>query len=169
MLSENIKAIRKAKGLSQEELAIKLNVVRQTVSKWEKGLSVPDADILVSIAAALDTPVSVLLGETITAPTADDLKVIAEKLEIINLQLAQRKRFRHKLVLGILLSLCIIIIAIFVSLFLLGSPYLNWDYSDPELAVVGVLFHAFEWFFIRIAPITLIVIVALILIVRKKL
>ena len=169
MLSENIKAIRKAKGLSQEELAIKLNVVRQTVSKWEQGLSVPDADILVSIAAALDTPVSVLLGETITAPTSDDLKVIAEKLEIINLQLAQKKRFRHKLVLGILLSLCIIIIAIFVSLFLLGSPYLNWDYSDPELAVVGVLFHAFEWFFIRIAPITLIVIVALILIVRKKL
>lgn len=39
MLNENIKALRKAKGLSQEELAIKLNVVRQTVSKWEKGVS----------------------------------------------------------------------------------------------------------------------------------
>ena len=39
MLNENIKAIRKAKGLSQEELAIKLNVVRQTISKWENGVS----------------------------------------------------------------------------------------------------------------------------------
>ena len=46
MLCENIKAIRKSKGLSQEELAIKLNVVRQTISKWEQGLSVPDADLL---------------------------------------------------------------------------------------------------------------------------
>ena len=39
MLNENMKAIRKSKGLSQEELAIKLNVVRQTISKWEQGIS----------------------------------------------------------------------------------------------------------------------------------
>lgn len=49
MLKENIKTIRKAKGLSQEELAIKLNVVRQTISKWEQGLSVPDAEMLVTL------------------------------------------------------------------------------------------------------------------------
>ncbi len=53
MLSENIKAIRKSKGLSQEELAVKLNVVRQTISKWEKGLSVPDSDMLLSLSEAL--------------------------------------------------------------------------------------------------------------------
>lgn len=63
MLNENIKALRKAKGLSQEELAIKLNVVRQTISKWEKGLSVPDSGMLIQIADALDTTVNVLLGE----------------------------------------------------------------------------------------------------------
>ena len=50
MLSENLKNLRKAKGLSQEELAIKLNVVRQTVSKWEKGLSVPDSEMLIRLA-----------------------------------------------------------------------------------------------------------------------
>lgn len=44
MLNENIKTIRKSKGLSQQELAVKLNIVRQTVSKWEQGLSVPDSD-----------------------------------------------------------------------------------------------------------------------------
>ena len=39
MLNENLKAIRKSKGLSQEELAVKLNVVRQTISKWVYGKS----------------------------------------------------------------------------------------------------------------------------------
>ena len=57
MLSKNIKAIRKSKGLSQQELAIKLNVVRQTVSKWEQGLSVPDSDMLISLSEVLETPV----------------------------------------------------------------------------------------------------------------
>ena len=77
MLSENIRAIRKSKGLSQEELAIKLNVVRQTISKWEQGLSVPDSSMLISLSAALETPVSTLLGETVREPKADDLKVIS--------------------------------------------------------------------------------------------
>ena len=54
MLNENIKRIRKSKGLSQEELAIKLNVVRQTVSKWENGLSVPDSSMLIILANELN-------------------------------------------------------------------------------------------------------------------
>ena len=61
MLNENLKAIRKTKVLSQEELAIKLNVVRQTVSKWEQGRSVPDAELLLSLSEVLETPVSTLL------------------------------------------------------------------------------------------------------------
>ena len=65
MLSENIKVMRKAKGLSQQELAEKLNVVRQTVSKWEQGLSVPDADMLLTLSEVFETPVSTLLGETV--------------------------------------------------------------------------------------------------------
>lgn len=65
MLNENIRAFRKAKGLSQEELAIRLNVVRQTVSKWEQGRSVPDADMLIALSETLETPVSILLGETV--------------------------------------------------------------------------------------------------------
>ena len=90
MLKENIKSIRKSKGLSQEELAIKLNVVRQTISKWEQGLSVPDSEMLVSISEVLETPVSTLLGETISESEVDNLKAISEKLEIINLQLFKR-------------------------------------------------------------------------------
>lgn len=62
MLAENLKALRKAKGLSQEELAARLHVVRQTVSKWEKGRSVPDADLLIRLAEELDTTSAALLG-----------------------------------------------------------------------------------------------------------
>ena len=91
MLNENIKAIRTSKGLSQQELAVKLNVVRQTISKWEQGISVPDSDLLISLSEALETPVSTLLGETVMASDVDTLKAISAKLEVINLQLAKRK------------------------------------------------------------------------------
>ena len=78
MLNENIKNLRKSKGISQEELAIKLNVVRQTVSKWENGLSVPDSSMLISLAEELDTSVSILLGETVNETNQNDLKTISE-------------------------------------------------------------------------------------------
>ena len=96
MLSKNIKALRKAKGLSQEELAVKLNVVRQTVSKWEQGLSVPDSEMLLRIAAELDTTVNVLLGDTVDAEESSDLKTIAAKLEVLNEQFAKRNETRRK-------------------------------------------------------------------------
>lgn len=168
MLSENMKVIRKSKGLSQEELAIKLNVVRQTISKWEQGLSVPDSDMLISISEALETPVSTLLGETVTETEADDLKALSEKLEIINLQLAQRKTTRRKILHWVLISLCIIIVIITAVLILINSPYLGWNYNDPETAVVGVAFHALEWLFVRLAPIILIGSIVGIFLTRKK-
>ena len=89
MLKENIKTIRKSRGLSQEELAIKVNVVRQTISKWEQGLSVPDSEMLIRISEVLEIPVSTLLGENISEFKKDDLKVISDKLEIINLQIGR--------------------------------------------------------------------------------
>lgn len=152
MLNENIKATRKSKGLSQEELAVKLNVVRQTVSKWENGLSVPDSDMLISISNVLETPVSTLLGETVTEPEADDLKAISEKLEVINLQLAQRKHASRKILHWLFISLFAVLVIIYAILIALNSPYLGWDYSDPETAVAGTAFHLFEWLFVRSAP-----------------
>lgn len=168
MLNENIKAIRKSKGLSQEELAIKLNVVRQTVSKWENGLSVPDSDMLVSISEVLETPVSTLLGETVVESKADDLKVISEKLEVINLQLAQRKIGRRKMLHWLLISLCAVIVTVFAVLIVLGSPYLGWNYNDPETAVFGAAFHAFEYLFIRLSPVILIGAIVGIFLTRKR-
>ena len=92
MLNKNIKALRKAKGLSQEELAIKLNVVRQTVSKWEKGLSVPDAGMVIQIAEVLNTTVTVLLGEEIPdSDESDCIKLLAAKLEVLNEQYSKHE------------------------------------------------------------------------------
>ena len=168
MLSANLKAIRKSKGLSQQELAVKLNVVRQTVSKWEQGLSVPDSDMLISISEALETPVNTLLGETVIETEADTLKAISEKLEVINLQLAQRKNTRRKIIRWLLISLCAVIVVGFAALAILNSPYLGWDYSDPETAVLGVAFHSLEWLFVRVAPIIFLIAAVGIFLTRKK-
>ena len=152
MLNENIKAIRRSKGLSQQELAVKLNVVRQTVSKWEQGLSVPDADLLIALSEALETPVSTLLGETVAESEADEVKALAEKLEVINLQFARRKALRRSALHWGLIAVCVGVLAVAVILVMVGSPYLGWDYSDPETAVLGVAFHSLEWLFVRVAP-----------------
>ena len=118
-------------------------------------MSVPDSDMLIYISEVLETPVSTLLGETVTEPKADDLKAISEKLEIINLQLAQRKTARRKLLHWLLISVCVVIVAIFAV-------------SDPETAVLGVGFHAFEWLFVRLAPIVFIGAVVGVFLTRKK-
>ncbi len=171
MLHENIQAMRKAKGLSQEELAIRLHVVRQTISKWERGLSVPDSDLLIALAEALETPVSTLLGETVgeeKEAATDDIKELAKKLEAINLQLAQRKARRRSGLRWLLILLCATIGIIFAVLAACQSPYLNWHYGDPETAVVGVAFHGFEWVFVRVAPVLLAGAIAGLFLMRKK-
>ena len=168
MLNENIKAIRTSKGLSQEELAIKLNVVRQTISKWEQGLSVPDADMLISISEVFETPVSTLLGETIVETRVDDLRAISEKLEVINLQLAHRKAARQAAIHWLFILMCAGITAAFAVLMVLNSPYLGWDYSQHETEVMGVALHAFEWSFVRIAPLALIGAIVGACLTRKK-
>ena len=152
MLGENIKAVRKSKGLSQQELAVKLNVVRQTVSKWEQGLSVPDSDLLIALSEALETPVSTLLGETIVETDADRLTAISEKLEVINLQLAQIKCSRRKVIHWLFIAFSAAVVAMLALLLLLNSPYQHWDYSDPETAVLATIYHSFEWLFARVWP-----------------
>lgn len=89
MLSDNIQKYRKQKGWSQEELAVRLNVVRQTISKWERGTSVPDADMLIQLSDLLGVSVSMLLGIEEKNWRADAL---AEELAALNAELASRKR-----------------------------------------------------------------------------
>ncbi len=155
MLGETIKNLRKSKGLTQEELAIRLNVVRQTVSKWEQGLSVPDATMLVTLSEELDTPVSVLLGEPVSETEPNGLAAIAEKLEVVNLQLARRQRMERSVLFWALVAVCAAVVATFALLVAMGSPYLGWELADPETAVAATALHGFEWLFVRAAPVVL--------------
>ena len=116
MFGDNLKTIRKAKSYTQEELAIKLNVVRQTVSKQERGLSVPDADTLCKIADALETSISELLGSEIN--TEINRNEVAEELAKISEQLAIKNRRSKKIwkIIGIILLTIIIAIIIWIAL-----------------------------------------------------
>ena len=168
MLNKTIKALRKSKGLSQQELAVKVNVVRQTISKWEQGLSVPDSDLLIALSEALETPVSTLLGETVAESEADEVKALSEKLEIINLQFARRKAVRRAALHWLLIAVCGGILAVAAVLAAVISPYLGWDYSAPETGGMGVAIHAFEWVFVRLAPFALIAAMVGVFLTRKK-
>lgn len=172
MLSENIRSFRMAKGLSQEEFAVRLNVVRQTVSKWERGLSVPDSEMLVAVSDVLEVPVSTLLGETVAGsdagPEENDLKTLAEKLEVLNLQLARGRVARRRALHAAFIALFVLVAACLAVLAFMNSPYLTWDFGDPEAAVAGTLFHAFEWVFVRLAPLLLAGSIVGISLTRKK-
>lgn len=92
MLKENIKVMRTSHGMSQEELAAKLNVVRQTISKWEKGLSVPDAEQFIHMAEIFEVTVGELLGSEMDAAERANAEEIAARLEELNADLAKKNR-----------------------------------------------------------------------------
>lgn len=118
MFSENLKAVRQTRGISQEELASRLHVVRQTVSKWEQGRSVPDADTLVRISEVLETDVATLLGFT-PAKEEREERVVDEALAVqlaqLNEQLAIQNRRRHRIWLTIGVVLVAILLLTVVS------------------------------------------------------
>lgn len=118
MFGENLKTLRKQKGFSQEELAARLHVTRQTVSKWEKNLSVPNADTLICLAEILEISVSELLGEKIE--NENTVSDIAEQLSRINQQLAVKNRRLRRIwkVIAIIVAVIVIrniLIAVFFS------------------------------------------------------
>ena len=143
MFAENLRALRKAKGLSQEELAARLHVVRQTVSKWEKGRSVPDADLLVRLAEELDTTPAALLGPEVPPEaegggTAEQLGRIAAQLAIKN----RRARRIWKIVAGVLIAF----VAVNLLLVLLNAAAFSSFTTEAEVAVEGQAVPAEETF-----------------------
>ena len=152
MLKDNLKTLRKQKGLSQEELSIKLHVVRQTISKWEQGLSVPDAEMLINISELFETPVSDILGENIEIKEKNDLKVISEKLEVINEQLSNYQKEKRKKRIKTFIIISIGTLLLFILFAILDRPYEKWDYTITEWAILGTFYQAFEWIFMRVAP-----------------
>lgn len=135
MFSENLKAVHKAKGYTQEELAIKLNVVRQTVSKWEKGLSVPDADVLSRIADVLDTKVSVLLGGSVKEEA--NTNAVAEQLAKISEQLAVKNRRNKRIweIIGIVLLVIVIFNIMMAVLFSVNTSSSSWSENNNQSVI----------------------------------
>lgn len=131
MFNENLKALRKAKGLSQEELAIRLNVVRQTISKWEKGLSIPDADLLIRISDIFEVSVSKLLGANLD--NEKDMDIVAEQLSRINEQLAIKNRRARRIWKTIAIVFAAIVV-INIILAVLGAVAFN-DFTKEEVKV----------------------------------
>ena len=121
MLSDNIKTIRKNRGFTQEELAARLHVTRQTISKWEKGYSVPDADLLSRMAEELEVPVTELLGET--AAPASDPDPIVEQLSRLNEQLAVRNRRSARIWKTVGIVLAVIVVVWIAAAALFGADY----------------------------------------------
>ena len=130
MFSENLKALRKQKALSQEELATRLHVARQTISKWEKNLSVPDADTLIRLAEILEVSVSELLGEKIENENATS--DVAEQLSRINEQLAIKNRRSRRIwkIISIILAV-IVLVNIFIAIFFSIPNLSNSTQNDP--------------------------------------
>lgn len=117
MFSKNLKTLRKQKGFSQEELASRLHVVRQTISKWEKNLSVPDAHTLIRLAEILEVSVSELLGSKIENENENGnvTNDVAEQLSRINEQLAMKNRRSRRIWKAIVIILVVFfLISVFI-------------------------------------------------------
>lgn len=139
MLSENIKNLRKKKGMSQEELAEKLNVVRQTVSKWEQNISVPDSEMLIKIAEVFEISVSTLLGETVEIrDTRSELAEISQKLENLNAMMAE-KNARSRRIWLIVIAVALIIIAAVMIAFTVPvfARLYFWEIHSASLGIIG--------------------------------
>ena len=119
MLGENIRRLRKQKGSSQETLAQQLHVVRQTISKWEKGISVPDAEMLQRLAELFEVSVGELLGPDIPEPERQtDLGDVARQLAVLNEQLANQSARRWKMIKRVVIGLAIaILVTVAVAIF----------------------------------------------------
>ena len=134
MLHENLKRLRRAKGLSQEDLAVRLHVTRQTISKWENALSVPDAHMLIRLAEILAVSVGELLGSPVDPP--DDQDRVAQQLEQLNALLAQRNRRGRliwRVVAGVLIAM---VLSTILLLALSAAVYRGFSTQVREPVIV---------------------------------
>lgn len=135
MFADNLKTLRRARGLSQEELAGRLHVTRQTISKWENALSVPDAELLLRLAEELEVPVSRLLGGPVEEEPAPDQ--VAAHLAELNRLLAERNRRSRRIwrvVAGVLIGL----VAATVLLILLNAAAFRSITTDTEQTAIPI-------------------------------
>ena len=119
MLGENIKIYRQKKGYTQEEVANRLHVTRQTISKWEKNYSVPDAEVLVKLADVLEVQTSQLLGvkaDSDAQTTEEKQNAYAEQMAVKNRQ-SKRIWKTIGIAFAVIIAVCIILIVMNIAFF----------------------------------------------------
>lgn len=168
VVAKNIRKARTRKNMTQLNLADEMGVSYQAVSNWERGLSVPDADLLIRLSEILEVSVSDLLGTNIEEKEADEIKSLSLKLESINLELARKKKQKETAISIVLIGIMGIAAMLFVYLLLAHSPYQHFDYSDPEYAFIGISFHILEWVFIRVFPLLIIIPGILLYLIKRR-
>lgn len=139
MFADNLKTLRRARGLSQEELAGRLHVTRQTISKWENALSVPDAELLLRLAEELEVPVSRLLGGPVEEEPAPDQ--VAAHLAELNRLLAERNRRSRRIwrvVAGVLIGLAALTVLVTILLMLLNATAFRSITTDTEQTAIPI-------------------------------
>lgn len=156
MFGDNLKKARKDKRLSQEALAEKLNVVRQTISKWEKGLSIPDGDMLIKLSQVLEVPVETLLGSKVPLENINAVNQ-AIQFQIINSLLENSQRGGAKMSGIMMFGVFISLIGVFFSVALMTLATLNDVTLDGMVGVIGLLkgYGVMDFFMVSIALIVL--------------
>lgn len=156
MFGDNLKKVRKEKGLSQEALAEKINVVRQTISKWEKGLSIPDGDMLIKLSQVLEVPVETLLGSKVPLENTNAVNQ-AIQFQIINSLLENSQREGAKMSGIMILGAFISLIGAFFSVALMTLATLNDVTLNGTVGIIGLLkgYGAMDFFIVSIAFIVL--------------
>ena len=135
IFSENLVELRKMNSLTQLELAERLGYSDKNISKWENGLAIPSADILVELSAYFNVSVDYLLSKH-----EDEEKQALSKV--------QHKSKRNKFLITGLAVLCVWLIAllIFMSLFTsVDNAWISLLYGLPASSIVGIVFISL-WF-----------------------
>ncbi len=115
-----IAQLRKEQGLTQKQLAEQLHISDRTISKWERGMSVPDSEQLIKIAVILETTVSELLGTQVE--NEEEPNRLAKELSRINTQLAIRNHRTRRVLKIIAVALLVFVALIFAIMALSYAP-----------------------------------------------
>ena len=136
--------LRQQRGLSQEELASALHVSRQTISKWESDLSLPDMKMMLSISQFYDVSVTELLGVDEKENSQESIEHIYEQTKVVLDKLTketQKRRTRDWIIIGTCISsiviMCMFFWLIYFKPVIRKSEYIvnNPSVSEPETLI----------------------------------
>ncbi len=140
--ADKIVKLRKEQGLSQEAFAEKMGVSRQSVSKWESGVSVPDTEKILAMSELFGVSTDYLLKDI-------EEEVIPESTEIINEPFVEEREVEYKVkkknpllkIISTLLALAVIVTAIAIPAYYGSYQEAWWEFNGGKIQYPYVLVH----------------------------